>query len=119
MNAPAPPTQPPIPTENAILPAIPWYRSPVVIAQVSAAASAIVAVLPKNDLITSLGLADPRQVASDVNTVFALIAGVASIVGVIVRAHSRVQPVTVTQIGASCHPNTLAVEAAKQACEKP
>lgn len=106
MNSPAP--VPPV-----IAPAIPWYQSPVVMAQVSSLVSGIVAVLPKSSFIAALGLSSPDAVNTDVTILFAAIAGLAQLVALIGRVRSSIQPVTLTRVGADLHVNTLSVQASQ------
>lgn len=101
------------PAQPVIAPAIPWYRSPVVIAQVSSLVSGIVAIIPKSSAIAALGLTNPETVNTDVTLVFSIIAGVAQLVALIARTRSSIQPVTLTQVGADLHVNTLAVQASQ------
>lgn len=86
--------------------AIPWYKSPVQIANVTAFASAIIALFPQ--VGRALGLATPTDVSTAVTTVFAFAAIVAPAVGGILRAKSKVQPLTLTAAQAEAHPNTVA-----------
>lgn len=94
-----------------IAPAIPWYRSPVVIAQVSSIVTGIVAVTPKSSAIAALGLTSPETVSADVSLIFGVIAGLAQVVALVARTRSSIQPVTLTQVGADMHVNTLSVQA--------
>lgn len=90
-----------------MVPAIPWYRSPVVIAQVSSMITGIVAIAPKSDIVSALGLSNPIAVNNDVTLVFGIIAGIAQLVALVARTRSKIQPVTLTQVGADMHVNTL------------
>ena len=101
MNAPA----------QGIVAAIPWYRSPVVIAQASSIITGIAAVAPKSTLVANLGLTDPATVSADVSLIFGIIAAISQLVALVARVRSSVQPVTLTQVGADMHVNTLAVQA--------
>lgn len=117
MNAPTPIPTPVSaggtpPTIPPVLAAIPWYQSHVVIAQVSSAISGLVALSPHLGWVKALGLTDPSTVENDVTLVFGALAAIAQVVALIARMRSRIQPVTLTQIGADLHPNTLAVNQA-------
>lgn len=101
------------PAQPVIAPAIPWYRSPVVIAQVSSLITGVVAVAPKSSLVAALGLSNPETVSADVSLMFGIVAGVAQLVALIARTRSSIQPVTLTQVGADLHVNTLAVQASQ------
>ncbi len=90
--------------------AIPWYKSPVQIANVAAFISAIIAMFP--EVGKTMGLETPTQVSTAVTTVFAVIAIVAPAVGGFLRAKSKVQPLTMTAAKAEAHPNTVAHMAA-------
>jgi hypothetical protein len=91
------------------LPAQPWYTSAVQKSQVTAAISALLALSPK--LGSLLGLNTPVEVQAAVEAVFGVIALIAPVIGSILRAHSTVQPLTLTQKGADTHPTNLAVGA--------
>jgi hypothetical protein len=77
---------------------IPWYKSPVQIAQITTAISALIAVFPRVGIW--LGLTSPSAINDAVTAVFGVIGFVAPIVGSIVRAKSPVQPLTLTQASA-------------------
>jgi hypothetical protein len=94
----------PVPTPSG--PAVPWYESKVQIAQVTALISAIVAMFPK--VGTYIGITTATQVAPWVETVFGFIALAAPLVGTVLRAKSKYQPLTLTQAGADSHPATIA-----------
>lgn len=95
-------------------PAIPWYRSPVQVTQVTTAVSAAIAIFPK--LGKMLGLQTPGDVEPVVEAIFGAIAVLAPILGSIVRSRSRLQPLTLTKAGAEEHPATaLAAQAVTQA----
>lgn len=114
MNTPVPtPNESPI--TPPILPAIPWYQSHVVIAQVSSAISGIVAIVPKSHLVAALGLSSPQVVSDDVTLIFAIIAGLSQVWALVARFRSSIQPLTLTKLGAELHPNTLAITNATQA----
>jgi hypothetical protein len=82
----------------------------VIIAQVSSMVSGAIAMLPKKDAAAALGFTDPQTVHTYVTITFATIAGIAQLWALGARACSKVQPVTLTKVGADLHPNTLAVE---------
>jgi hypothetical protein len=84
--------------------ALPWYKSPVQVAQVATFLSAAIALFPK--LGTLLGLTTPEQVANFVQTAFGAITLIAPIVGTILRAKSKIQPLTLSQTAADNHPAT-------------
>lgn len=88
------------------LDAIPWYSSPVQIAQVTSAVSALIALFPK--LGQALGWTSPSDISTGVTTIFGVIATAAAIYGSIKRASSPIQPLTLTQTSADVHPNTVA-----------
>ena len=88
---------------------IPWYRSPVQIAQVATAISALVAVFPRVGIW--LGLTSPTAITDAVTAIFGVIALVAPIVGTILRAKSNVQPLTLTQASADAKVTPATAEA--------
>jgi hypothetical protein len=88
------------------LDALPWYRSPVQISQVTAAVSALLAIFPK--IGQMLGWTSPGDIANGVTALFGIIAIVAPIYGSFKRANSPIQPLTLTKTGAALHPNTTA-----------
>jgi uncharacterized membrane protein len=106
MNSPDPVTTPTVG-------AIPWFKSPVQIAQVTSLLSAAIALFPK--LGTWLGIKTPDDVTTLVQTTFGFIALVAPIVGTIMRARSTIQPLTLTQTAADNHPSTIKAEATASA----
>ena len=77
---------------------IPWYKSPVQVAQVATAISALIAVFPR--VGNWLGLTSPTAVNDAVTAVFGVIALVAPVVGTVLRAKSPIQPLTLTQTSA-------------------
>lgn len=77
---------------------IPWYRSPVQIAQVTTVVSGLVAIFPK--VGAYLGLTTPDAVNNAVTAVFGVVALVAPIVGTALRAKSPIQPLTLTKASA-------------------
>ena len=91
--------------------AIPWYKSPQQIGLVTTAISALIAIFPK--LGQELGWTSPSDVTNGVTQVFGVIAVIAPLVGALVRARSKIQPLTLTQSAADVHPNTLANVQAK------
>jgi hypothetical protein len=91
-------------------PAVPWYQSPVQIAQVSTLISAAIALYPKAGNL--LGLSTPADVETAVTTIFGTIALVAPIIGTFLRAKSKLQPLTLTQAAADAHPANVAAKAA-------
>jgi hypothetical protein len=100
--------------------AIPWYKSPVVILQVSSALSAGVALMPH--IAAKIGWTDPAKVNSDITAIFGVIALVAEAAAAIKRVTSKVQPITLTATAAANHPSTQAVvqtQAAMQAASIP
>lgn len=88
------------------LDAIPWYRSPVQIAQVTTVVSGIIALFPKVGQL--LGWTTPGDISTGVTAIFGVIAVIAPIYGSIKRAKSPIQPLTLTQTAADIHPNTVA-----------
>ncbi len=101
---------PEIPNPMDTVAAIPWYKSPVQIANVTAFISAIIALFP--EVGKKLGMSTPTDVSTAVTTIFAFIAIAAPAVGGILRAKSKVQPLTMTAKQAEVHPNTVAHMAA-------
>lgn len=97
-------------TDPNTLGAVPFYKSPVQIAQVTTFVSALIAMFPKWGAV--VGLTTPDQVNTAVETTFGFIALVAPFVGMILRAKSKIQPLTITPTGAANHPAT-AVAAAR------
>jgi hypothetical protein len=89
--------------------ALPWYKSPVQIAQVATFLSAAIALYPK--LGTLLGITTPADVTNFVQTGFGAIALIAPIIGTILRARSKIQPLTLSQSGADNHPSTAMAKA--------
>jgi hypothetical protein len=110
MNVPSPIQMTPAPVTAG---AIPWYKSPQQIGLVTTAVSAAVALFPKVGVW--LGLSSPSEVANAVTNVFSFIAVVAPIVGSIVRANSKEQPLTLTASEATVHPATRAIVAVQAA----
>lgn len=94
---------------------IPWYQSPVQIAQVSAAVGAAAALAPR--AATALGLTNPTAVTNTVTAVFGVISLGASIWGMIKRKNSPIQPLTFTQAAADAKatPETQAATDAHEA----
>jgi hypothetical protein len=89
--------------------ALPWYKSPVQVAQVATFLSAAIALFPK--LGTMLGVTTPTDVTNFVQTVFGAIALIAPIVGTVLRARSKIQPLTLSQSSADNHPSTAMAKA--------
>src|SRR5580698_6102714 len=89
--------------------ALPWYKSPVQVAQVATFLSAAIALFPK--LGTMLGITTPADVTNFVQTAFGAIALIAPIVGTVLRAKSTIQPLTLTQTSADNHPSTAMAKA--------
>lgn len=89
--------------------AVPWYQSPVQISQVTTFVSAVIAMFPKWG--TAVGITTPDQVNTAVTTVFGFIALVAPFVGMILRARSKIQPLTLSQAKADAHPATAVADA--------
>lgn len=85
--------------------AAPWYTSKVQIAQITSLVSALIVLFPK--LGSALGLNTLDEVNTTITTVFAFIAVAAPLVGMIFRAKSTIQPLTLTQAKADAHPATL------------
>jgi microcystin-dependent protein len=88
-----------------VLGAIPWYKSPQTIGLVTTAVAALVALFPK--VGQALGLTSPGAISTAVSNVAGFIALIAPIVGTVVRAKSKVQPVTLTQARADDNPATV------------
>jgi hypothetical protein len=89
--------------------ALPWYKSPVQVSQVATGLSAAIALFPK--LGTLLGVTTPADVTTFVQTLFGAIALIAPIVGTVLRARSKIQPLTLTQGNADSHPATAMAKA--------
>jgi len=77
---------------------ITWYKSPVQVAQVTTAISALIAVFPRVGIW--LGLTSPTAINDAVTAIFGVIGLVAPIVGTALRAKSPIQPLTLTQTSA-------------------
>lgn len=92
------------------LPAIPWYKSPVQIAQLTTAVTALAAVAPK--AAAYLGLTTPEAISTTVQNVCGGVSFLALAYGIIRRALSPIQPLTLTQARADAHPATVATQAA-------
>jgi hypothetical protein len=86
--------------------AVPWYRSPVQVAQVTSGVSALIALFPRAG--QALGWTTPGDISNGVAAIFGAITVIAPIYGSIKRAASSIQPLTLTQTAADMHPNTLA-----------
>lgn len=86
--------------------ALPWYRSPVQIAQVTSAVSAVIALFPRVGQV--LGWTTPGEISNGVTVIFGAITVLAPVYGMIKRAASKLQPLTFTKAGADSHPNTVA-----------
>lgn len=109
MNTPDPlPDGTPDPLKT--VPAVPFYKSPVMLANITAFVSAAIALFPK--VGQALGLSNPSDVSNAVTTFFAFIAIAAPAVSTVLRAKSKVQPLTLTKAGAKANPNTVANTAA-------
>lgn len=103
MNSPDP-----VPAPQPGSTAIPWYRSPQQISNVTAAVSALIALFPK--VGQALNLSNASDVSTAVTIVFGAIAVIAPGVGTALRARSKLQPLTLTKAAAEVHPVTLAAE---------
>lgn len=68
--------------------------------------SAVIALFPKVGQV--LGLTSPGAISNAVTVTFGFITVIAPVFGSIMRARSKIQPLTLTQAGADVHPNTLA-----------
>lgn len=98
----------PIPTPP--VPAIPWYQSPVQKAQIASLLAALVALSPKIGQV--IGISTPGAAAAWVENIFGAITLLAPLIGTILRARSKLQPLTLTQGKADVHPATIAAERA-------
>lgn len=98
------------PTPTPPVAAIPWYQSPVQKAQIAALLAAMVALSPKIGQV--LGITTPGAAAAWVENIFGAITLLAPLVGTILRARSKLQPLTLTQGKADVHPATIAAERA-------
>jgi hypothetical protein len=90
--------------------AAPWYTSAVQRAQLSTAVGALVALSPK--LGTLIGVQTSAQAAMWVESVAGAFTVIAPILGMIWRAVSKLQPLTLTRGNADVHPATIAAERA-------
>jgi hypothetical protein len=97
--------------------AVPWYQSPVQLAQTTAFVSAALALFPK--IAASLGLETPDKVSNAVTVVFSCAAVVAPLLGMVLRAKSTIQPLTLTAAKADAHPATIAAAAKASAGTAP
>lgn len=102
----------PDPVPAASQAAVPWYQSAVQKAQIAAALSAVVALSPKAGQV--LGITNASQASAYVETFFGLAAVFAPLIGSVLRARSKIQPLTLTKAAAEVHPATLAAKAAQQ-----
>jgi hypothetical protein len=95
-------------TQPAALPgaAAPWYQSAVQKAQVSTAVAALVALSPK--LGNLIGVHSSVEAAAWVETVAGIYAVASPLVGILWRARSKLQPLTLTRARAEVHPATIA-----------
>jgi hypothetical protein len=89
--------------------AIPWYSSPVQLAQITTAISTLVALAP--GIASRFGLTSPQAVQDAVQSIAGVVALIAVSYAGIKRARSTIQPLTLTQAGADVHPNTVAANA--------
>lgn len=105
-------TPTPVPPNAVPGPAIPWYQSPVQKAQIIAAIAALVALFPR--LGTLLGWTTPEAVRTGMEAFFGFAALAAPVIGTILRARSKLQPLTLTQGNADVHPATIAAERAER-----
>lgn len=105
MNTPVP-----VPPPAQPGPAIPWYQSPVQKAQIIAAVAALVALFPR--LGTLLGWSTPDAVRAGMEAFFGVAALAAPVIGMVLRARSKLQPLTLNQSNADVHPATIAAERA-------
>ncbi len=86
--------------------AIPWYQSAGQKANVITAVSALIAISPK--VADKLGLTTPATVEAFVEVIFTLAAMVVPVIASYLRAHSPIQPLTLTVAAAVAHPATQA-----------
>lgn len=89
--------------------AIVWYRSPVLISQITSGITMAAALFPKSALVAALGLTDPDKVSALVSQICSAISLLSLLVGTVMRVRSKVQPTTLTAAGAANHPATQAV----------
>lgn len=82
--------------------AVPWYESPVQISQIVACISGVFTVFPQ--LAALLGMTDTTKITAAVTVA-------AAIAGLIFRARSKIQPLTLTQSRADNHPATAVADA--------
>lgn len=92
--------------------AAPWYTNPVQIAQVTAFITASIAFAP--GIAGKLGITAANAPGA-VNYAFGAVAMLATIFGVIKKAYSAINPLTLTAAGAAAHPATAAALAAGNA----
>jgi hypothetical protein len=90
--------------------AAPWYTSAVQKAQLTTAIGALIALSPK--LGTLIGIKTPADIAMWVESLAGAFTVGAPIFGMIKRALSKLQPLTLTQAKADAHPATIAAETA-------
>jgi hypothetical protein len=79
--------------------AVPWYQSAVQKAQMVSAVTGAIALFPK--LGTFLGIHTPAEIATWVETIFGFATLAAPIVGMVWRAASHLQPLTLTKKAAA------------------
>ena len=93
--------------QPVVAPAIPWYKSQVQIAQVTAFIVGLAALFPKSALVAALGLTNPEAVSTLVSQIFGVISFAALGWGIIARQFSKVQRLTMTlDTGSELHINT-------------
>lgn len=113
MNIPNPVPNPI--TTPVVAPAIPWYQSPVQIAQIVAFITAIAAIVPNSKIVQALGLVDPIKVNGYVTEICGVVAISAIIWGLIARQLSNVQKLTFTKAQAKADTSTQATAIVQQA----
>ena len=97
--------------------AVPWYTSAVQRAQLSTAIAGLVALSPK--LGNLIGVHSSAQAAQWVESIAGIYAVAAPLVGMLWRARSKLQPLTLTQARADVHPATIAAIASPEVTQPP
>jgi hypothetical protein len=89
--------------------AVPWYTSAVQRAQLTTAIAGLVALSPK--IGNLIGVHSSAEAAQWVESIAGIYGVAAPLIGMLWRARSKLQPLTLTQARADVHPATLAAAA--------
>jgi hypothetical protein len=105
MNVPDPTAAAPV-TTPVIAPAIPWWKSPQQLSQLSAEVGAACVAFPH--VAAQLGLIDAATINAKVTAVAAVWGLLSGAAALVLRAISKIQPLTWSAKSAAAHVNTLA-----------